>query len=130
MAPQQERLAQALGAILRSQRAWHHYTQEDMAAATGIHRTRVGRFERGCLFLDVWEAAQLAMALHMPLEVLLQPCLELVHTGTLCLQDGTCDRAAAPDIPMRYPPHMAAHAIRTSETAYGTHGSDMAILHD
>lgn len=81
LTPQQATLAQALGAILRSRRAWHLLTQADLAAATGIPRTRVGSFERGRLVCDVWEATQLARALQMPLVELLQPCLALGHTG-------------------------------------------------
>ena len=79
MTPQHTRLAQALGAILRSRRAWHLLTQADIAAATGIHRARVGRFERGTHVPDVWEAVQLALLFQMPLEELLQPCMEFVQ---------------------------------------------------
>lgn len=103
MTPPQARLAQALGAILRSQRAWHMLTQADLAAATGISRTRVGGFERGRLVYDVWEATQLARALQMPLAELLQPCLALGHPGAGKEENsdgaagwrpsGRCDRA-------------------------------------
>jgi transcriptional regulator with XRE-family HTH domain len=71
-------LAHALGAIIRSKRAFYDYTQQEIENATQIHRTRVGRFERGTTFPDVWEAVQLAMLLNMPLEELLQPCIEFV----------------------------------------------------
>ena len=91
MTPPQARLAQALGAILRSQRAWHLLTQADLAAATGIHRTRVGSFERGMTVPDVWETTQLARALQRPLAALLQPCLALGHSDPDASQEGTGD---------------------------------------
>jgi transcriptional regulator with XRE-family HTH domain len=73
-------LAHAMGAILRSKRAFYAYTQQEIEQATQIHRTRVGRFERGTHVPDVWEAVQLALLLQMPLEELLQPCIAFVHS--------------------------------------------------
>lgn len=73
-------LAHALGAILRSRRAFYAYTQQEIEHATQIHRTRVGRFERGTHVPDVWEAVQLAILLQIPLEELLQPCIAFVKS--------------------------------------------------
>ena len=74
-----ETLAHALGAILRSKRAFYTYKQQEVEEATQIHRARVGRFERGTHVPDVWEAVQLALLFQMPLEELLQPCIEYVQ---------------------------------------------------
>ena len=74
-----ETLAQALGAIIRSKRAFYLYKQQEVEAVTQIHRARVGRFERGTHVPDVWEAVQLALLFQMPLEELLQPCIAFVQ---------------------------------------------------
>lgn len=74
-----ETLARTLGAILRSKRAFYTYTQQQVEEATQIHRARVGRFEAGKVVPDVWEAVQLALLMHMPLEELLQPYIEFVR---------------------------------------------------
>ena len=74
-----ETLAHALGAIIRSKRAFYTYKQQEVEEATQIHRARVGRFERGTHVPDVWEAVQLALLFQMPLEELLQPCIAFVQ---------------------------------------------------
>ena len=60
-------LAEALGIVFRSARLERGYSQEQLAARTGIHRASLAAVERGERAITVESAQRIASALEMQL---------------------------------------------------------------
>ena len=55
-----DRLTHALGRRIRVLRAEHGWSQETLAALTGLHRTYLSQVERGTLHISVIQLAKIA----------------------------------------------------------------------
>lgn len=68
---EEKRFLELLGARLRERRIECGWTQEDLAAKTGLHRTFIGSVERGERNVSILNLRTLARALRTPLATLL-----------------------------------------------------------
>lgn len=73
----------AFADLIRKERERHGLTYEDIAAASGLHRTTFGLYERGERGPTIEAALQIAHALGTPLSELLRTAEEDIHQGLL-----------------------------------------------
>ena len=74
----------ALIKVLRIERETKGLNYEELAAATGLHRTTLGLYERGERCPTIEAGLQIAEALGMPLSALIRKAEESAVTGMVC----------------------------------------------
>jgi XRE family transcriptional regulator, regulator of sulfur utilization len=64
-----------LGRVLRQARDTQGWTQERLAAASGLTRDKIAKIERGSMRCSAWDFIRLARALHRSLDSLVAEAL-------------------------------------------------------